>query len=141
MIAPERVLVSGKPKNLKPFKIHAHKDAVLQRVESRPLDAAVRLLGDAVAEELGRIFEMARNYEHQLQQTIAESCLLSRDEAALHLNASVSQVDRWADSGELEVVTLDRRPRFALAELNRFVVLHAGTKKRRAKRPRGQKPT
>ena len=100
-----------------------------------PFDAATQVLADVIAEEMGRILASARDYERQLRQTIAESCLLSRDEAALHLDASVSQVDRWADSGALEVVTLDRRPRFALAELNRFVTFHSGRKKRRAKRP------
>jgi hypothetical protein len=99
-----------------------------------PVRAAVQALSDAVSEELGRILASARDYQRQLRQAIADSCLLSRKEAALHLNASAGQVDRWVKSGALEVVTLDRRPRFRLAELNRFVSVHAGKKRRRANR-------
>ena len=50
--------------------------------------------------------------------------LLSRK----HLDASTAQVDRWVNSGALEVATLDRRPRFRLAELNRFASVHSERK-------------
>ena len=100
------------------------------------LHGAIETLGNAVAQELGEILASARSYERQIQQALADSRLLSRSEAASHLNASVSQVDRWVNSGLLEVVTLDRRPRFQLAELNRFVSIHSGRKNRRTIRPR-----
>ncbi len=60
-----------------------------------------------------------------LEDRIARLTLLSREEAARILGASVAQLDRWAASGQLARVQLDRRPRYRLGDIESFVEARA----------------
>jgi len=90
----------------------------------KSIQDSLQALAEAIEGELGRILQRARAHELQLQRTLADTTLLSRKQAALLLNCSMGKLDRLAAAGAIEVTYIDRRPRFRLVELNRFIAAH-----------------
>lgn len=112
-------------------------DQILQqktRVVPGPIQDSLQALAEAIEGELGRILQRARAHELQLQRTLAEATLLSRKQAALLLNCSMGKLDRLSLSGAIEVTYIDRRPRFRLVELNRFIAAHTRSGMRRPRK-------
>ena len=98
-----------------------------QRTRAVPDPIHDRLQGlvQSIEEELGRVLQRAHDHELQMQRALADATLLGRKQAALLLNCSMGKLDRLASSGNIEVTYIDRRPRFRLVELNRFIATHS----------------
>jgi hypothetical protein len=70
----------------------------------------------------------------QIRESISNLTLVSKEEAASILGLSVAGVGRKMQSGALQVVYIDARPRFKLSELARFIDAHEKQEPRRRKR-------
>ena len=82
------------------------------------------LLG-AIKDEIEQICKRARDLERQAKQSFAEEMLLTKKEATRTMRMSASSLDRRIKCGEIEVIYFDRRPRFRLKEIARFIDAHA----------------
>jgi len=107
-----------------------------QRTGTVPSPIHDRLQGlvQSIEEELGRVLQRAHDHEIQLQRSLADATLLGRKQAALLLDCSMGKLDRLASSGDIEVTYIDRRPRFRLVELNRFIAANTASGMRRSKK-------
>ena len=100
-----------------------------------PIHDRLQALAQSMEEEFERILQRAHVHEVQLQRALAEATLLSRKQAALLLDCSMGKLDRLVSSGDIEVTYIDRRPRFRLVELNRFIAAHTRSGMRRPRKP------
>jgi excisionase family DNA binding protein len=60
--------------------------------------------------------------------------LLTKAEAAKRMTISIANLDRKVASGEIEATYLDRRIRFKLTEVLRFIDLRTGPSNRKRRR-------
>lgn len=82
-------------------------------------------------EELEGLIVQKRKY---VLQQLSGITLLTREETAEQLATSTSRIDRAAGKGELARINLDRRPRFAVSDIQAYV------DSRRSKGPRRRSP-
>ena len=124
----------------------------LAQIDFQKVDVAVRCIPNAIHDclqalvsalerEIARILGDARDREVQFQETLAKSTLLTREEAARMLRCSTTKLDYLAAAGKLTVTVFDRRPRFQLSELQRFINAHTGkqTKSRGGNKSRARR--
>jgi hypothetical protein len=81
---------------------------------------------------------IAQKRKYVLQQ-LSGITLLARDEVAEQLTTSTSQIDRAARKGELTRINLDRKPRFAVSDIQAYVDSRRSTGPRR-RSPKPAKP-
>lgn len=79
-------------------------------------------------EELEGLIAQKRKY---VLQQLSGITLLSRGEVAEQLRTSTSQIDRAAQKGELARINLDRKPRFAVPDVQAYIDSRRSTGSRR----------
>jgi hypothetical protein len=91
-----------------------------EKPKSEPLPKSLVEQVRLIEHEVAKFLELIRQERADFEKAVLTATLRSRIQAAEILNASIDQVDRWTDSGELSVVELDRRPRYRLEDLTAF---------------------
>jgi len=130
--------VSGFPQTNNLKQIDFQKVDPVARDIPGPIHDSLQALIAAMEQEFAHILERARDHELRLQKAFADATLLSREQAARLLGCSVTQLDRLVTDGKLEVTYFDRRPRFPLVELQRFIAARTGKQpksRRRCRQP------
>jgi excisionase family DNA binding protein len=79
---------------------------------------------DAFRRELEMILLRARDHERSIQESLENVTLLTREEAAQRLRMSSSHLDLLVKQGAISAIKYDRRPRFKLKEICRFLEAH-----------------
>ncbi len=79
---------------------------------------------DAFRRQLEAILLRARDHERSMKESLENVTLLTREEAAQRLRMSSSQLDLLVKQGAISAIKFDRRPRFKLQEICRFLEAH-----------------
>jgi hypothetical protein len=85
---------------------------------------------DAFRTQLEMILFRARDYERSIKESLESVTLLTREEAAQRLRMSSSQLDLLVKQGAIAATKFDRRPRFQLVEIARFLEAHTPRSRR-----------
>jgi len=87
--------------------------------------------------EIDDLFEYLKNYKTELQIKLDHASLRSREEVSEMLGASLSQVYRWTESGQLRATILDRKPRYRPDDVQLFIEARAriGKPPKKIKKP------
>jgi excisionase family DNA binding protein len=65
-----------------------------------------------------------------MRESLENITLLTREEAAQRLRMSSSQLDLLVKQGAISAIKFDRRPRFKLQEISRFLEAHTPRSRR-----------
>jgi hypothetical protein len=84
----------------------------------------------ALKRQLDEAFQRVHDYEQKLKEALDSVTLLSRDHTAKRLSKSKSALDQMVKKGEIAVTYIDRRPRFHLPEIARFIEAHTHKSRR-----------
>jgi hypothetical protein len=106
-------------------------------VTSPRLDPAVEPLAAKLADisqQLDEMRNLVSRKNEELKALFKAATLVSREDAASQLSMSVSQLDRKAAEGEIEETIIDRRPRYALVDLEQYIAARRTSRSRRLKR-------
>jgi excisionase family DNA binding protein len=96
--------------------------------------SSIKVCADALLDafrcELEMILSRARGYERSIKESLESVTLLTREEAAQRLRMSSSQLDLLVKQGAIAATKFDRRPRFKLQEIARFLEAHTPRSRR-----------
>jgi hypothetical protein len=84
------------------------------------LDALI----DAYKRQFDEILLQVSDHQRSIREALERATLLTREEAAERLCMSLSNLDSLVKKGAITVVYCDRRPRFHLTEIVRFIEAH-----------------
>ena len=97
---------------------------------SRSVQECLDALADAFKRQLDEILLRAHDHEHSLKKALDSVTLLTRGHTAKRLSTSLSALDRMVKNGEIAVTYIDRRPRFHISEITRFIEAHTHPSRR-----------
>jgi len=86
-----------------------------------PLQRLAVSIAAAISEELTDIEKLILQAQETAAEEFKKTRLLSRDQAAEHLNLSLSQLDRLTKAGRIPTAYIDSRPRYPMGALQEFI--------------------
>jgi hypothetical protein len=105
-----------------------------QGPQASRLTEALAATLDAFREDLDHVLSEATEYARRVGRALDGVTLLTKAEAAKRMTISIANLDRKVASGEIEATYLDRRIRFKLTEVLRFIDLRTGPSNRKRRR-------
>lgn len=86
-----------------------------------PLRKLAFSIAAAITEELADVEKLILQAQEKASEAFKKTRLPSREQAAEHLNLSLSQLDRLTKMGKIPATYIDSRPRYSMGALREFI--------------------